>query len=260
MTAPPRIVSLAPTQTEIIAALGLLENLEGVTENCDYPPAVASLPKFGSWHSPDLGRTIRCNPDVACTFGKHQEEFRDTLEESGIKTCHGDPPTIEAARGCIREMAALFGRPERGERLIAGLVRRLERIRERIESAPSRHVPAVLRIMNWEPFITVGPGAFQHDVIEFAGGRNVFADGPAPYFVRDPAQARARDPEVIFFCEPAILTLLERDPEWKKVSAVKNGRVHVFDCGLTCRSGPRIVDMAEQLNGVLMGRRGKEQE
>ena len=106
--------------------------------------------------------------------------------------------------------------------------------------------------MNREPLVTPGPGAFQHDVIECAGGSNIGADGPAPYFVCDPGRIRARNPDIIFFCEPKIRNILEEDPEWKGVSAVRNGRIFIFDCGLTCRSGPRIVDMVEGLSKAVL--------
>ena len=82
--------------------------------------------------------------------------------------------------------------------------------------------------MNWDPLITVGTGAFQDDVIEFAGGRNTAGDGPAAYFVCDPEQIRSKDPEIIFFCEPWIKAMLTKDPEWAKVSAVRNGRVPIL--------------------------------
>ena len=111
--------------------------------------------------------------------------------------------------------------------------------------------PRVLRIMHWQPLVTVGPGAFQHDVILLAGGQNVMGDGTAPYFTCDPEEACRRDPEVIFCCEAHILDRLRDDPVWQAVSAVRDSRLHVFDCGLTCRSGPRIVDMLEALASVL---------
>lgn len=109
----------------------------------------------------------------------------------------------------------------------------------------------MLRIMHWEPLITVGPGSFQHDVIELAGGINIAADGPAPYFVVQPYQIQRQNPEVIFFCEPKISKALEQDSHWREVGALRLGQIHTFDCGLTCRSGPRIVDMVEQLAQVL---------
>ena len=247
-----RLISLAPTQTEIVAALGAVENLLGVTEDCDFPAPVCCLPRFGSWYSPDVKGILDSKPDLVLTFGSHQGEIRDVLEESGVSVYHSEPPTIAAALASFGDIASLIGRAENCARLVNSLEERLERVRKNLESADGSRRPSVFRIMNWDPLITPGPGAFQNDVIEFAGGANVAGDGLAAYFVCDPELIRARDPEIIFFCEPKIKEYLEKDPEWATVKAVRSGRVFVYDCGLTCRSGPRIVDMAEELNRTVL--------
>ena len=242
-----RLISLAPTQTEIIAALGGLELLIGVTENCDYPEAAAELPAFGSWYAPDILGVIDARPDLVFTFGKHQEEMRNELTEAGLRVYHSDPPTVNDSLATFREIAALIGRPEAGDSLVTALRARLDRVLGALRGLGEDERPLVFRIMHWDPLITVGPGAFQHDVIELAGARNPMADRSSPYFVCDPKEVRSRNPDAIFFCEPHIRKLLENDTEWQKVAAVRNGRVFIFDCGLTCRSGPRIVDMVEGL-------------
>jgi iron complex transport system substrate-binding protein len=246
-----RIISLAPTQTEIIAALGQLSCLVGRTENCDFPETVSGVPVFGSWHAPDIVRVIAAKPDLVCTFAKHHEEVRDFLLEEGLRVYHGDPDSVAASLRSILELAEMLACKEAGESLVEALEGRLRGVAQGLESVTPAERPQVFRIMNWDPLITVGPGSFQHDVIAFAGGRNIFDDGPSPYFVCDPHDARTRNPELIFFCEPHILTLLESDPAWRQVSAVHNGRIAIFDCGLTCRSGPRIVDMVEELAKAL---------
>ncbi|MGA2403660.1 MAG: helical backbone metal receptor [Syntrophobacteraceae bacterium] len=247
-----RIISLAPTQTEIVAALGAVGDLLGATEDCDFPDCVRRIRRFGSWYSPDIRAILDAGPDLVLTFGSHQAEVRDVLEESGVRVYHSEPPTIAAALDTFGDIASLIGRAENCGRLINSLEKRLGRIRENLESTARRRRPSVFRIMNWDPLIAPGPGAFQNDVIAFAGGANTAGDGPEAYFVCDPEQILARDPEIIFFCEPEIKAHLENDPEWAKVSAVRNGRIYIYDCGLTCRSGPRIVDMAEALNRVVL--------
>jgi iron complex transport system substrate-binding protein len=255
MNRPVKLISLAPTQTEIIAALGMAGNLAGVTENCDFPETVKSIPRFGSWYSPDIRAIIEAGPDMVFTFGSHQEEIGTALRETGLQVYHSEPPTIAASLRSIREIADLLGREDECSLLIASLETRLRRIRKNVEAAGSFRRPTVFRIMNWDPLITPGPGAFQHDVIEFAGGNNIGGNGPAPYFVCDPERIRAGNPDIIFFCEPKIRDYLNQDPEWKTLGAVKEGRVFVYDCGLTCRSGPRIVDMAEALSEAVLNTR-----
>ncbi len=74
MSEHPALISLAPTQTEIIAALGMVRNLAGVTEDCDFPASVKSIRRFGSWYSPDIDGIVKAAPDLVFTFGPHQEE------------------------------------------------------------------------------------------------------------------------------------------------------------------------------------------
>ncbi len=246
-----RIISLAPTQTEIIAALGQIGRLAGVSENCDFPEAVKGIPSFGSWYAPDLNRVIDARPDLVCTFGSHQEEMKDMLSESGIRVYHSDPGTVTASLATFVELSDILGCGSSGRSLVEGLNGRLAGVGRFVGGTDPARRPSVLRIMHWDPLITVGPGSFQHDAIEWAGGRNIMSHGPAPYFVCDPADVQARNPDLIFFCEPFIKPLLKEDPCWREVRAVREGRVHIFDCGLTCRSGPRIVDMVEQLAAAL---------
>ena len=212
-----RLISLAPTQTEIVAALGAVEDLVGLTEDCDFPDSVCRLPRFGSWYSPDIRAILDAGPDLVLTFGSHQEEVREILEESGVRVYHSEPPTIAAAFTTFGEIASLIGRTDNCGRLIDSLEKRLDCIRKSLESAALRRRPSVLRIMNWDPLIAPGPGAFQNDVIEFAGGVNIAGDGPAAYFVCDPEQIRTWDPEIIFFCEPSIKACLEKDAQWATV-------------------------------------------
>jgi iron complex transport system substrate-binding protein len=248
-----KLISLAPTQTEIIAALGMTESLAGVTEDCNFPEQVKKIRRFGTWYSPDIKAIREAGPDIVFTFGSHQEEIGTALRDAGIQVYHSEPPTIAASLRSIREIADLIGRKDECSLLIASLEERLRQIRENIQNALPGRRPAVFRVMTWNPLVTPGPGAFQHDVIEFAGGSNIGSDGPAPYFVCDPERIRAQNPDIIFFCEPKIRDYLKEDIEWRSVNAVREGRVFVYDCGLTCRSGPRIVDMAEELSRAVLG-------
>lgn len=253
MKRPMRIISLAPTQTEIIAALGRLDALIGVTENCDYPEEVIDLPTFGTWYAPDLLNVIQEKPDLVCTFGKHQEEIGNSIREAGIPVYQSDHDSLQAAMASMLEMGEMMDAREEAAALIGEMTERLSKVPQLFEGIPREKRPSVFRIMNWHPLITVGPGSFQHDAIEMAGGRNVMGDGTAPYFSCLPEVVRQRDPDYIFYCEPHIKTLLREDPDWKRTKAVREDHLLIFDCGLTCRSGPRIVDMVEQLARAIHG-------
>lgn len=248
-----RIVSLAPTQTEILAALGLADRIVGITENCDYPPEIIGRRTLGTWYAPDLRGVMAARPDLVCTFGAHQVEFAEVLEEAGLKVYHSDPGSVGEALQTIDEIAQLTECTGTARSLMAELRDRLETVRGKVAATMQRRQPMkVLRIMNWEPLVTAGPASFQDDVIRLAGGFNVASDGPAPYFVFNRGDAVRWDPEVVFFCEPEIRGLMSADPLWGRTSALRHNRIFVFDCGLACRSGPRIVDMVEALAQALL--------
>ncbi len=242
-----RIVSLAPTQTEIIAALNCENHLLGVTENCDYPEHIEGRATFGSWWAPDLPGVMEEKPDLVCTFGKHQEELAAILQEEGLQVYHSDPRTVKASLQTIEDIAVLLDCEKTALSLLQELHERLTEVAETLAAHSPVNRPKVLRIMNWKPLISVGPGSFQHDVIELAGGRNVMSDGMEPYMVCVPELIIQRDPQAIFFCEQHLLEVLPGDSRWQRVNAVREGKIFLFDCGLTCRSGPRIVDMVEGL-------------
>ncbi len=239
-----RIISLAPTHTETLYFLGLERNLVGVTENCDFPEEVKDKNTFGSWAYPDFPKIIEAKPDLVCTFGSHQIEFVNLFEEYNILVFHSDPPDVKTSIEDIRKLGNLTG-AENVDLRVQNLDRRLRLVEDKVSGVKRR--PGVFRIMNWNPLVTVGHGSFQDDVIKIAGGENIFGDVNRPYFTVSIEDVKNRNPEVIFFCERELKDRINGEPGWKSIKAVQKGRIYCFPCGLTCRSGPRIVDMVEKL-------------
>lgn len=234
-----------------MAALGALDVLVGVSEDCDFPEDVRHLKTYGSWASPNVQALCRDAPDLVCTFGRHHEEVALWLQSQGIPVFHSDPGTVSEALEAIVLLAERLGRPEDGQRLVARLEARLRLIDRDTERIPPVKRPKIFRIMQWDPLITVGPGAFQYDVIQRAGGVNFLGEGAPPYARVSHEEVVSWDPDLVFFCEPSLETQTRQDPRWRNSSAVRTGRVFLFPCGLTCRAGPRIVDMVEQLARVV---------
>lgn len=246
-----RVISIAPTHTESIAALGALDALVGVSEDCDFPEEVGRLRTYGTWASPDVRAICRDAPDLLCTFGRHHEELALWFQARGIRVFHSDPRTISEAFQAIALLALHLGRPEDGERLVSRLEACMEDVDRETERIPAAERPKIFRIMQWDPLITVGPGAFQYDVIQRAGGLNLLGDGAPPYKRVSHEQVVSWNPDIIFLCEPSLGTRVCQDPRWLNTTAVRTGHVHIFPCGLTCRAGPRITDMAEQLSRIV---------
>ncbi len=245
---PRRIISLAPTHTEILYFLGVEDRVIGVTENCDYPEEVLKKGTFGSWVYPDIPKILDSKPDLVCTFSNHQLDFAQMLRDNGIEVFHADPPDVKTAIEDIKKLGKLLQVDDVVSR-VESLLIRLRRIEEKLYQTKTK--PRVFRIMNWEPLVTVGEGAFQNDVIRRAGGKNIFGDVNRPYHNVELEEVIERDPEAIFFCEQELKKKILADPLWASISAVREVNIFCFPCGLTCRSGPRIVDMVEELAKVL---------
>jgi len=239
-----KIISLAPTHTESLFFLGLESRIIGITENCDYPPRARRKETFGSWAYPDVQKIIRAKADLVCTFGKHQEQIAALLMEYGINVFHSDPPTVEDALSDIKNLGDISGAKNRHNR-IKTLYDRLNNVEARLNGLCSK--PSVMRIMNWDPLITIGPGTFQFDAVIKAGGENITKSFTKPYFPISISRVNELNPKVIFFCEHGLTQKIYADPAWKNINAVISKKVFHFPCGLTCRSGPRIVDMVERL-------------
>ncbi len=243
-----KIISLAPTHTETLYFLGVKDKVIGVTENCDYPEEAKSKKTFGTWAYPNIPEILEVAPDLVCTFSSHQLEFARFLEEHGIRVFHSNPPDVKTAIGDIEKLGRLVEAIDL-EAKVKSLVKRLEKIAEVTSSLDFR--PSVFRIMNWNPLVTVGSGAFQDDVIRLAGGRNIFRSVTKPYFTVSLREVKKKDPEIIFFCEQDLKEKIRKSVSWKSIRAVRKNKIYCFPCGLTCRSGPRIVDMVEELAKVL---------
>jgi len=121
-----KIISLAPTQTEIVAALGAVGDLLGITEDCDYPDSVLRIPRFGSWYSPDIRAITKAKPDLVLTFGSHQREVQGVLKDFGLNVYHSEPPTIAAALDTFRDISSIIGRSDECRQVISSLEGRLE--------------------------------------------------------------------------------------------------------------------------------------
>ena len=148
-------------------------------------------------------------------------------------------------------LGVLLNIPTEAQALVRGLRKRLELLEVRVrEIAPgSRMTVARVLDFNNENMIVAGPRSFQYDVIRHGGGMNVTTDLDEAYPKVAFQQLRSWDPEMIFLCggDGNTLPRLKADCEMARYGRLKTDRIYQFDCGLTCRTGPRIVDMAELL-------------
>jgi iron complex transport system substrate-binding protein len=244
---PERIVSLAPANTEIVAALGALDRLVGVTTFCDYPPEVASIPKVGDFVQPNLEAIAAADPDLVLVTGGVQAEVVGRLEELGATVLTVDPQSVDGVIASIEMVGRAIGEPERAASVTESMRIQLDDIGEKVETAPVRCFIEIAQ----DPLFTAGAGTLLNDLIEHAGGENVVTDeGYVAYSVE---QLVAADPEVYLATKGSMSdpSDIGNRPGYASLAAVKAGRVHVLDDNLVSRPGPRIVEGVLQIAQAL---------
>jgi iron complex transport system substrate-binding protein len=247
-----RIISLAPSVTEILFAVGLDAEIVGVTTFCDYPPQAKSKPKIGS-SIPNLEAVLGLKPDLVIG---NQDFIRPDvlakLDQLGVPVFLLAPKTIEDILGHIHTVGRLVGHEKDARFVVDGMRERLIEIRHRTSTV--RRV-RVFYVINTDPLISVGPASFIHHMLQAAGGDNMAGRAPSAYPKVSLEEVIRNDPEVILF--PVGTTEGISDAEqkqwrkWKGLSAVSQDRLYQVKAELINRPGPRVIDGVQLLARLL---------
>lgn len=255
---PKKIISLTPALTEILFALELGHRVAGVTDSCDYPVKVKAWPHVACWFDPDLEKLLALKPDLVLGLQTAHHQLTLKLESEGIRVILVNPITVDEAIADMARIGELLGAREKAENLVTGLRARLSALDARVSAIPKESKMTVSRILDLEDdrFYVAGPLSFQYDVISRAGGQNVSGSILEAYPKITLTQLREWDPQMVFSCGFDLNSIpgIVNKPDWRSLKAIQSGNVFIFDCGLTCRTGPRIVDMVEVLFNTLYGR------
>jgi iron complex transport system substrate-binding protein len=260
---PARIVSLAPSDTEILFAVGAGRRVVGDTTACDYPPEAQKLAHIGGWQvSVEAVEALR--PDLVTAvggFGKSTDSAVAALERSHIPVVVVNPRTVQDTYRAIELIGRAAGDRTEAKRLVADIQSRMDRVRRAVQFDRSR--PSVFICYGVRPTIyTTGPGTFIDDLITAAGGRNIVTT-PAPQgnFISAEAVAKAQ-PEVMV-AGSEVQGEIRQITGWKDVPAVRNQRFFMPSSpDLLVRPGPRMAQGAEELarylhpDAVLPGSKG----
>lgn len=249
LAAPPaRIVSLVPSVTEILFALGAEDRLVGVTDFCDYPPAARRKPSVGGMVNPNLEVIVSLRPElvVATTEGNREETFAQ-LRHLGIPTYLVAAHHVSDVTSLIGRLGDLTGRRAAAAKLGARLERRIDAVRRAVGPLPR---PRVLYVLWPEPLIVPGREALVTELIRLAGGESITAADADAYPRYSLEAAVAKAPEVILLANHGATTGPIDRERWQRLTelpAIRTGRLHQVDGNLLHRYGPRLVDGLEQL-------------
>jgi len=247
---PQRIISLAPSNTEIAYALGLEDRLVAVTKYCDYPPEAREKPNVGGYTTPDLEQIVALSPDLVLVTGMHEESIIPQLEDKGITAFALGAETLEEAMLSIELAGEISGQREEAAALLADMESRIEAVMGRVARIPEEEKPAVFYLVWHDPLKTSGTGTLHDELIRKAGGRNLFLDVTGSKSV-DLESIISRNPQVMIAGTgmgsgtDQTLTYLQDEERLRGTDAAASGSIYGAHINLTGRAGPRIVEGLE---------------
>jgi len=249
---PERIVSLAPSHTEVLFALGLNQQVVGVTKYCDYPAEAKQKTQVGGYSDPSVEKIVALKPDLVLADSMHKT-IVEQLESLKIPVLAIEAKTIGAIPDLIEITGKASGRAEEGRALATSLRREMESIATRTRGLDEKGRPRIYYELWHDPLMSVGPGSYLHDLIVLAGGTNIMAGAKSAYPLASVEVILKADPQVIIYCHGQQKKEdIAKRPGWGKLTAVKNGRIVLFpDENIFMRSGPRIAQALKDLAQIL---------
>lgn len=245
-----RVVSLAPSLTEIICAIGAGKHLVGRTSACDYPPdIVKTVPVIGGFGKPSMDSMLNVKPTIVLDVDLEDEHVGKLIEQVGIKRERVKCSSLNDIPRAILTIGNLLHYDKPAHELAETISRRIKELRAAAESskASPNGVPSVFVEIWGDPLMTAGRQSFLSDIITLAGGRNIGNEINKEYFPVSPEWAILRDPEVIvclYMTNRAnVRDMVNARTGWAQVKAVRNHRVYGgLDNNLILRPGPRVLE------------------
>ena len=247
-----RIVSMAPSNTEILYALGVQEKVVAVTRYCDFPSEAGKKPKIGGWLDIKDELVMRYKPDLLLTSTFVQNEITEKYRKMGMNVVSLMPTTLVGVFNSIKKIGKLVDREKEAELLARDMNKKINEIKSKVKNADFKprlyieewHKPPTVS-GNWVPTLARFAGADYRLIRAGYHSREVFLEEIQDY-----------NPEVIVL---SICGLSDKAPKewvvkregWENIRAVNNKNVHVFDDSLLNRPGPRLADGLEKLAAIL---------
>ena len=259
---PQRIISLAPSITEIIYDLGQEHRLAGVTRFSDFPAEAAKLPKVGSFVRLDLERIVALKPDLCIAVKDgNPRAVVERLESLQVPVYVVNPRDLDSMMEAVIEIGALLNAGKKAKSLVQNMSLRIQRVEFLVAKALNR--PRVFYQIGISPIVSAGSDTFIHELISLAGGKNL-AQGPARYPRFSREQVLALSPEVFIITSMAKGEVFESVKKewsrWPAIPAVRDQRIFLVDSNLFDRPTPRLLDGLELLVRLIHPELFKEEQ
>jgi iron complex transport system substrate-binding protein len=254
---PQRIVSTAPSITELLYALGLGDKVVGVTRYCRYPPEAQLKPKIGDYTAPNIETIASMRPDLVI-IQTNPARLGERLKAVKLAVLEINQDSIPHLYDSIRQVGAATGAEARAAKLAGDIRTHLDQVKARAAALPSKRVMFVVGRTpeRLDGLVVVGPGSYLDEVMQLAGGVNVFRDARASYPAVSLEAVLSRNPEVIVdmgdMSDTAGVTAQHKAAVvdlWKRagsVAAVRNKQVYAVASDIFVVPGPRIVQAADE--------------
>ena len=250
-----RVISLTPATTEILFALGLDNEIVGVSSFCDYPAAATKKEKVGTFSYANIEKIVSLKPDIIFCTGLEQAPLVTKLKQLGLQVYVCDPANFEELFASILEMGRLTSRENQARKLTEKMRSFVSAIKEKSASLPDNKRPRVFVEIWNDPLMTAGEASFIDELINIAGGINVARAIHKAYSNISPEYVIKKDPQVIIlgYMTPELpVAFLQARLGWKNVSAVKNSRVYSdIDPNVLFRPGPRLIEALQEIHKKL---------
>jgi iron complex transport system substrate-binding protein len=248
---PDRIVSLSPSTTEILFALGAGPEVVGVSQFCDYPDAAARLPRVGSFLTPNVEAIAGLRPTlvVGLEISSNLREVR-AVEAMGYPTLMVGDGTLADIRAAILTIGGRIGRAQQARDLVGALQANIDAVRDRLKDAPPRKV---LMLVGHQPLVAVGPGTYLDELLKLAGGINI-ADQAVQAWPRLSIEyVIAEAPDVILDGQMGTDAGAPGGfwAQYRSIPAVANHRVYGYPQDLMLRPGPRVSESLAMLAAMI---------
>lgn len=244
---PKRIVSLIPSLTETLFAVGAGDRVVGVTTYCNYPAEVQNIEKVGDLFNINAEVILGLTPDLVLTPKSSTiTETLKFLEDNGIPYVVIDPKTLDEIQESFITIGKIVNLPAGGEAVAAQVREERKALEAKVQEKAASGRPGVFVLLDTDSVWTVGKGEFISDLIYLAGGVNVAEESGSGWILLSEEAFFTLDPDVIICTFPISAQVLAKEA-WKDLSAIKNGRVYDVNEDLVSRSGPRIVQGLEEL-------------
>lgn len=233
---PARIVSIIPSATEMLYALGLGDRVVADTANCDYPPAAKLKPHIGDMNI-NIETVVALKPDLVVGDSVWNAADIARLKELRLNIFDPHPITIEDVETEINQLGAATGAGRQAKIIVTGMQAKVSLARRL--AGQNKRRPRVLCLVGYDPLYVAGPGTFVGEMVSLAGGANVVRTQGFPSYSKETAVASMPD---IIFCGAQDAKRIAGDPAWQIAPAVREKHIYTIASDLLDRPGPRLAD------------------